>query len=118
MTDSRVDATTDPADAASVSPPAGRPARPAGPEPRRRPAWTVPDWRDRDHQAYGLLLVMLAGAVGLLVYLAHDLWFVWGDDYDFFLLRGTVPVLSCISGAPPWPSRRSCPSIRARRCGR
>ncbi|HET9996484.1 MAG TPA: hypothetical protein VFQ17_03155, partial [Nocardioides sp.] len=56
----------------------------------RRP--TLSSWRDPDTREYGLLLVLVAVAVAFFTYLAHDLWFVWGDDYDFFLMRGTVPV--------------------------
>ena len=36
-----------------------------------------------------LVLLLLQGA--FLAWLADDLWFVWGDDYDFLLMRGTVP---------------------------
>lgn len=36
-----------------------------------------------------LILLLLQGAY--LTWLAKDIWFVWGDDYDFLLMRGTVP---------------------------
>jgi hypothetical protein len=92
MTDSAVDATTehaaDPADHAGTRPPSSR--HHASRRPRRRRIG-IPSWRDPDTRAYLLLLLVTAGAVAYFAYLAHDLWFVWGDDYDFFLLRGTVP---------------------------
>jgi hypothetical protein len=85
MTDSAVDATTEHADPAAT--PSSRRAR--APHRRRPP---LPSWRDPDTREYGLLLVLVAVAVAFFTYLSHDLWFVWGDDYDFFLMRGTVPV--------------------------
>ena len=61
-----------------------------------RPAWR-PTRRSLPHLALtGLVLAQAA----YLFYLAQDLWFVWGDDYDFFLLRGTIPGVDAGIWAP------------------
>ncbi len=47
-----------------------------------------------------VLAALIVGQAGFLLYLAHDLWFVWGDDYDFFQLRGTIPGVNAGLWAP------------------
>jgi hypothetical protein len=47
-----------------------------------------------------VLALLVAGQGAFLLYLAHDLWFVWGDDYDFFLMRGTIPGVNVGLWAP------------------
>jgi hypothetical protein len=38
-----------------------------------------------------VLLLVLAAQGAFLIWLVTGLYFVWGDDYDFLLLRGTIP---------------------------
>lgn len=45
-------------------------------------------------------MVVAAAQTAFLLDLSRDLWFVWGDDYDFFLLRGTIPGVSVGWWAP------------------
>ncbi len=87
--------------------PAGRPSstRPPRRVPRRRLAGRGvrrvslrrPTRAWLPHSTLGVLVVAQAA---YLLYLARDLWFVWGDDFDFLLMRGTVPGVNAGIWAP------------------
>jgi MFS family permease len=104
MTDSTVDSTTEPADPTRVRADDG----PVGRSPRRplrmqrvrrrraspgtgRSLIRRPPRPTRRALPHLVLTILLAAQAVYLLYLARDMWFVWGDDYDFFLLRGTIP---------------------------
>ena len=47
-----------------------------------------------------MLALLVAGQAAFLLYLGRSMWFVWGDDYDFFLMRGTIPGVNVGLWAP------------------
>jgi len=50
----------------------------------------VSSWRDRVSWPGALLGVVVVAQAVYIGWLVHDLYFMWGDDYDFLLLRGTL----------------------------